>query len=110
MSGFFIYSCLLSVLPYRNGRVPTPGPSFALRCSLSVVLRPVLPISFAPLASVAFLEIRLLAGQQRMERSATFVSELVKLRAMRLIWTDFLDNWLPFAVVFFLWCTLLFQH
>jgi two-component system LytT family sensor kinase len=33
----------------------------------------------------------------------------VKLRAVRLIWADFLENWLPFSVVFFLWCTLYFS-
>jgi LytS/YehU family sensor histidine kinase len=55
------------------------------------------------------LEIRAFGWSAAYGAIATFVSELVKLRAVRPIWVNFLDNWLPFSVVFFLWCTLYFS-
>lgn len=55
------------------------------------------------------LEIRAFGWAALYGAAATFVSEFVKLRSLARVWPDFLDNWLPFSVVFFLWCTLYFS-
>jgi len=101
---------LLSVLPYRN-----PGECrhqtifcatvFVISCFLRPVCRSLLRRSLPWLS----LEIRAFGWSAAYGAVATFLSELVKLRAVRPIWANFLDNWLPFAVVFFLWCTLYFS-
>jgi two-component system, LytTR family, sensor kinase len=101
---------LLSVLPYRN-----PGEFlhqtifcvtvFLFSCLLRPVCRSLLRRSLPWLS----LEIRAFGWSAAYGAGATFVSELVKLRAVRPIWANFLDNWLPFSVVFFLWCTLYFS-
>ena len=101
---------LLSVLPYRN-----PGEFrhqtifcatvFVISCFLRPVCRSLLRRSHPWLS----LEIRAFGWSAAYGAVATFVSELVKLRAVRPIWANFLDNWLPFSVVFFLWCTLYFS-
>ena len=101
---------LLSVLPYRN-----PGEFlhqtifcvtvFVFSCLLRPVCRSLLRRSLPWLS----LEIRAFGWSAAYGAVATFVSELVKLRAVRPIWANFLDNWLPFSVVFFLWCTLYFS-
>jgi two-component system, LytTR family, sensor kinase len=101
---------LLSVLPYRN-----PGEFrhqtifcatvFVVSCFLRPVCRSLLRRSLPWLS----LEIRAFGWSAAYGAVATFVSELVKLRAVRPIWVNFLDNWLPFSVVFFLWCTLYFS-
>jgi len=101
---------LLSVLPYRN-----PGEFrhqtifcatvFVVSCFLRPVCRSLLRRSLPWLS----LEIRAFGWSAAYGAVATFLSELVKLRAVRPIWVSFLDNWLPFSVVFFLWCTLFFS-
>jgi len=101
---------LLSVLPDRN-----PGEFrhqtifcatvFAFSCLLRPVCRSLLRRSLPWLS----LEVCAFGWSAAYGAVATFVSELVKLRAVRLIWATFLDNWLPFSVVFFLWCTLYFS-
>jgi len=107
--GFYLL-VLLSVLPYRN---PGEFRHQTIFCAtvflLSCLLRPVCQSLLHHSLPWLSLEIRAFGWSAAYGAVATFVSELVKLRAMRLIWTDFLDNWLPFAVVFFLWCTLYFS-
>jgi len=107
--GFYLL-VLLSVLPYRH-----PGEFrhqtifcatvFAVSCLLRPVCRSLLRRSLPWLA----LEIRAFVWSAVYGAAATFLSELVKLGPVRLIWADFLENWLPFSVVFFLWCTLYFS-
>ena len=107
-AGFYLL-VLLSVLPDRN-----PGELrhqtifcatvFAFSCLLRPVCRSLLRRSLPWLS----LEIRAFGWSAAYGAVATFVSELLKLRAVRLVWTTFLDNWLPFSVVFFLWCTVYF--
>jgi two-component system, LytTR family, sensor kinase len=101
---------LLSVLPDRN-----PGEFrhqtifcatvFVVSCFLRPVCRSLLRRSLPWLS----LEIRAFGWSAAYGAVATFLSELLKLRAVRPIWVNFLDNWLPFSVVFFLWCTLYFS-
>jgi two-component system, LytTR family, sensor kinase len=107
--GFYLL-VLLSVLPYSN-----PGEFrhqtifcatvFVFTCLLRPVCRSLLRRSLPWLS----LEIRAFGWCAVYGAAATFLSELVKLGAVRPIWANFLDNWLPFSVVFFLWCTLYFS-
>lgn len=101
---------LLSVLPYRNlgefrHQTIFCATVFVVSCFLRPVCRSLLRRSIPWLS----LEIRAFGWSAAYGAVATFVSELVKLRAVRPIWANFLDNWLPFSVVFFLWCTLYFS-
>jgi two-component system, LytTR family, sensor kinase len=100
---------LLSVLPYRNPdefqhQTIFCATVFVVSCFLRPMCRSLLRRSLPWLS----LEIRAFAWSAAYGAVATFISELVKLRALRPIWVNFLDNWLPFSVVFFLWCTLYF--
>jgi len=78
---------------------------FAFSCLLRPVCRYLLR---RPLPWLV-LEIRAFGWAVVYGAVATFMAELVKLRAVRLIWANFLENWLAFSVVFFLWCTLYFS-
>ena len=71
-------------------RVPTPNHLLRYGVSCQLFTAASVPISFTPLTSVAF------SGDSRFW-------------LVRPIWTDFLENWMPFSVVFFLWCTLYFS-
>lgn len=76
---------------------------------LSLFLRPVCrSLLLRPLSWLA-LEIRAFGWSAVMGVFATFLSEFAKLRAFRMVWGDFLENWLQYSVVFFLWCTLYFS-
>jgi two-component system, LytTR family, sensor kinase len=101
---------LLSVLPDRNAgefrhQTIFCATVFVVSCFLRPVCRSLLRRSLPWLS----LEIRAFGWCAAYGAVATFLSELVKLRAVRPIWVNFLDNWLPFSVVFFLWCTLYFS-
>jgi anti-sigma regulatory factor (Ser/Thr protein kinase) len=101
---------LLSVLPERNPaellhQTIFCATVFAISWSLRPICRSLLRRSY-PWVS---LEIRAFGWCAVYGAVATFASELVKLRSVRLVWANFLDNWLPFSVVFFLWCTLYFS-
>jgi hypothetical protein len=107
--GFYIL-LLLSVLPshspaeFRHQTIFS-ATVFALSCLLRPVCRSLLG---RPLPWLA-LEIRAFGWSVLYGAVATFLAEVVKLGSVRLIWADFLDNWLAFSVVFFLWCTLYFS-
>jgi two-component system, LytTR family, sensor kinase len=55
------------------------------------------------------LELRAFAWSAAIGSLVTFVAESVKLHAFKMVFADFLDNWLTFTVVLFLWCTLYFS-
>jgi len=100
---------LLSVLPQRNPaeflhQTIFCATVFAIGWLLRPVCRSLLRRSYPWIS----LELRAFGWCVMYGAVATFVSELVKLRSVRLVWANFLDNWLPFSVVFFLWCTLYF--
>ena len=100
---------LLSVLPERNPAEFLHQTVFcATVFAVSWLLRPVCRSLLRRSYSWIFLELRAFGWSVAYGAVATFVSELVKLRSVRLVWANFLDNWLPFSVVFFLWCTLYF--
>ena len=107
--GFYLL-VLLSVLPYRN---PAEFRHQTIFCAtvflVSPQLRPVCRSLLRRSLPWVGLEVRAFAWSAAYGAVATFVSELVKLRSVRLVWAAFLDNWLPFSVVFFLWCTLYFS-
>lgn len=101
---------LLSVLPERNPveflhQTVFCATVFAISWLLRPICRSILGHSYPWIS----LEIRAFGWCVVYGAVATFVSELVKLRSLRLVWANFLDNWLPFCVVFFLWCTLYFS-
>lgn len=101
---------LLSVLPYRS---PGQFRHQTIFCGtvflISPLLRPVCRYLLRRSLPWVGLEGRAFAWSAAYGAVATVVSQLVKLRSVRLIWADFLDNWLSFSVVFFLWCTLYFS-
>ena len=100
-----ICSCCFRRFPTATQASSDTKPAFALRCSLSVLYCGQCADLFCAAHFRGFpLEIRALGWTAAYGAVATFVSELVKLPAVRPIWTDFLENWLPFSVVFFLWC------
>lgn len=101
---------LLSVLPERNPaeflhQTIFCATVFAISWLLRPICRSLLDHSYPWIS----LELRAFGWCVAYGAVATFVSELVKLRSLRLVWANFLDNWLPFSVVFFLWCTLYFS-
>src|SRR5271168_85620 len=107
--GFYLL-LLLSVLPYHNRQEFRDQTICCVIWFLgSCLLRPVCrSLLRHPLPWLA-LEMRAFAWSAALGVVATFVSEFVKFQAFRIAWADFLDNWLPSSVVFFLWCTLYFS-
>ena len=107
--GFYLL-VLLTILPYhkleefRNQTICC-AILFLASCLLRPVCRSLLQRPMPWLA----LEMRAFAWSAAMGTLATFVAEIVKLRAVRLIWGDFLDDWLQFSLFLFLWCTLYFS-
>jgi two-component system, LytTR family, sensor kinase len=101
---------LLSVLPERNPaeflhQTVFCATVFAIGWLLRPVCRSLLRRAYPWIA----LELRAFGWCVLYGAVATFLSELMKLHSVRLVWANFLDNWLPFSVVFFLWCTLYFS-
>ena len=101
---------LLSVLPERNPaeflhQTVFCATVFAIGWLLRPVCRSLLRHAYPWIA----LELRAFGWCVLYGAVATFLSEMVKLHSVRIVWANFLDNWLPFSVVFFLWCTLYFS-
>jgi two-component system, LytTR family, sensor kinase len=107
--GFYLL-VLLSVLPYRN---PAEFRHQSIFCAtvflVSSLLRPVCRSLLRRSLPWAVLELRAFAWSATYGAAATVLAETIKLGSPRLIWANFLDSWLPFSVVFFLWCTLYFS-
>lgn len=106
----FTLLMLLAVLPYHKqeeflDQTLCCAVSFLGSCLLRPVCRSLLHRSLSWLA----LEVRAFGWSAALGVIATFVSELAKLPAVSMIWADFLENWLQFSVIFFLWCTLYFS-
>lgn len=107
--GFYLL-VLLSTLPSGTPAELRHQTIFCVTVFLvSSLLRPVCRSLLRRSLPWVALEIRAFAWSAAYGAVATFLSELVKLHSVRLIWANFLDNWLPFSVVFFLWCTLYFS-
>jgi len=107
--GFYLL-VLLSALPYRNPGEFRHQTIFCATVFLgSCLLRPVCRSLLRRSLPWLSLEIRAFGWSAAYGATATLASELVKLHAVRPMRTDFLENWLPFSVVFFLWCTLYFS-
>ena len=107
--GFYLL-VLLTVLPYRNLEEIRHltifcATVFVVSCLLRPVCRSLLRRSLPWVA----VEIRAFAWSAAYGVVAVLVCDLIKGRTISLIWTDFLDNWVQFCVVFFLWCTLYFS-
>ncbi|MGB8732367.1 MAG: histidine kinase [Candidatus Sulfotelmatobacter sp.] len=107
--GFYLL-VLLTILPYhkleefRNQTICCVI-LFLASCLLRPVCRSLLQRPMPWLA----LEMRAFGWSALLGTPATFVAEVVKMRGVRLIWDDFLDDWLQFSLFLFLWCTLYFS-
>lgn len=100
---------LLSLFPYRHPHEVWDQTVFcATLFILSPMLRPVCRSLLHRSLPWISLEIRAFGWAAAYAAAAAFVAELVKLRSVRLILANFLDSWLAFSVLFFLWCTLYF--
>ena len=108
-TGFYLL-VLLSALPYSSpGEFRHQTIFSATVFVVSPLLRPVCRSLLRRSLPWLALELRAFAWSAAYGAVAAFLSELVKLRSVRLVWANFLDSWLPFSVVFFLWCTLYFS-
>ena len=104
--GFYLL-VMLTVLPYHNPQdirhlTIFCATLFVVSCFLRPVCRSLLRRSLPWVA----LEICAFAWSAAYGVVAALLCDLIKGRAISLIWADFLDNWVQFSVVFFLWCTL----
>jgi two-component system, LytTR family, sensor kinase len=101
---------LLSVLPYHDRKEFRHQTIFCATVFVtSWLLRPVCRSLLRRSLPWLVLELHAFGWSAALGAIATLVSELVKLRAVRPIWHSFLENWVPFSVIFFLWCTLYFS-
>jgi two-component system, LytTR family, sensor kinase len=101
---------LLSVLPYYNREEFRHQTIFCATVFVtSFLLRPLCRSLFRRSLPWLVLELHAFGWSAAVGAIATFVFELVKLTSVRQIWPNFLENWVPFSVVFFLWCTLYFN-
>jgi len=108
-AGFYVL-VLLCVLPYHDREEFRHQTIFCTTVFLaSFLLRPVCRTLFRRSLPWLPLEACAFGWSAVLGAIATFVSELVKLRAVAPIWPSFPESWLEFAVVFFLWCTLYFS-
>lgn len=101
---------LLSLFPYRQPDEVWNQSVFCATLFLaSPMLRPVCRFLLGRSLPWVTLEIRAFLCSAAYAGVAAFITELAKLRSVRLIWPNFLDSWLAFSVLFFLWCTLYFS-
>jgi len=107
--GFYLL-LLLTTLPYYK---PEEVRNQTICCVTlflaSCLLRPVCRTLLRRPMPWLSLEMRAFGWSAAVGTLATLVAEVVKLRAVRVIWGDFLDDWLQFSLFLFLWCTLYFS-
>lgn len=101
---------LLSLFPYRSRIEIWQQTVFcATVLFLSPLLRPVCRSLLGRSLPWISLEIRAFGWAAAYAIPGAFLAEIVKLHSLRLVWPNFLDSWLAFSVLFFLWCTLYFS-
>lgn len=101
---------LFSLFPYRQpGEVWNQTVFCATLFLSSLMLRPVCRFLLGRSLPWVTLELRAFACSAGYAAVAAFIVELAKSRSFRLIWPNFLDSWLAFSVLFFLWSTLYFS-
>jgi two-component system, LytTR family, sensor kinase len=109
-TGFYVLLLLTVVLPSHSKQELWKQTVwwlvvFGTSCWLRPLCRSLLPSSRRWLA----LELRAFALSALAGTVATIIAETLKLRGTRFVWADFLDDWLQFTVMLFLWCTLYFS-
>jgi two-component system LytT family sensor kinase len=107
--GFWLLA-LLSVLPSHSWQEFRQQTIFSATVFLaSSLLRPVCRSLYRRSLPWLALEAYAFGWSAALGVAATFVSELVKLGNIDLIWPNFTDECVSFSVVLFLWCTLYFN-
>jgi two-component system, LytTR family, sensor kinase len=106
----FYVVLVLAVLPYRRIEdIRNQTIACAALFLASGLLRPVCRSILARSVPWVAMELRALAWSVAVGTVAAFVTELAILRAVRLVWTDLLENAVQLSVMLFLWCTLYFS-
>jgi two-component system, LytTR family, sensor kinase len=107
--GFWLLA-LACVLPSHSSQEFRQQTIFSATVFLaSSLLRPVCRSLYRRSMPWLALEAYAFGCSAALGAAATFISELVKLRKLDLIWPNFTDEWVSFSVVLFLWCTLYFS-
>jgi len=107
--GFYLV-LILAVLPYRKlEEVRNQTIGCATLFLASALLRPVCRSLLRRSLPWMAMELHALAWSVTVGTVAAFVTEIAITRAVRLVWTDFLENVVQLSVMLFLWCTLYFS-
>jgi two-component system, LytTR family, sensor kinase len=109
-TGFYVLLLLTVVLPSHSmqelwNQTVCWGTAFGASCLLRPLCRFLLRKSRPWLA----LELRTFGLSAVAGAFTTIIAEAVKLRGARIVWADALEDWLQYAVILFLWCTLYFS-
>jgi two-component system, LytTR family, sensor kinase len=109
-TGFYVLLLLTVVLPSHSkqewwNQTVCWLVVFGASCMLRPMCRSLLRKSRSWLA----LELRAFGLSALAGTFSTVIAETIKLGGMRFVWADFLDVWLQFSVMLFLWCTLYFS-
>jgi two-component system LytT family sensor kinase len=109
-TGFYVLLLLTVVLPSHSmqelwNQTVCWGTAFAASCTLRPLCRSLLEKS-RPWLALALRAFGLSAGAGTF---TTIIAEAVKLRGIRIVWADALEDWLQYVVILFLWCTLYFS-
>jgi two-component system, LytTR family, sensor kinase len=105
----FYFVLILAVLPYRKlEEIRNQTIACAALFLASSLLRPICRSLLHRSLPWIAMELRALAWSVAVGTVAAFVTELAILRAVRLVWTDLLENAVQLSVMLFLWCTLYF--
>lgn len=106
----FWFLGVLSELPYHTWAEFRYQSIFCVTVGItSCLLRPVCRSLYNRSLPWFGIEVRAFGWSAGLAVIATFVSEFIKLRSLQPVLSGFLENWVSFAVVFFLWCTLYFS-
>jgi two-component system, LytTR family, sensor kinase len=109
-TGFYVLLLLTVVLPSHSAQELWKQTVcwlvvFGTSCLLRPLCRLLRPSSRRWLA----LELRAFGLSALAGTASTIIADTLKLRGVRFVWADFLDDWLQFTVMLFLWCTLYFS-
>jgi two-component system, LytTR family, sensor kinase len=106
----FYFVLIIAVLPYRKlEEIRDQTIACAALFLASSLLWPVCRSLLRRQLPWIAMELRALVWSVAMGTVAAFLTELAILRAVRLVWTDLIENVVQLSVMLFLWCTLYFS-